>query len=184
MPVTELEIDGVRVVARRLHLHDLDALVAYWHDSPLEYLASLGVDTRKLGSREQTRARVARGLGHDRKAVTFVAEIEGEIVAYTNVRVIEPDRACAHFHTLRRDSVVRRAAYAFFADVMRAAGEQLHVSHVRFETSVANRGINGFLQSFGLQPRRVRLAHPDGLARAGDFNVYELTVGGGAGDTA
>jgi hypothetical protein len=184
MPVTELEIDGVRVVARRLRLEDLDALVAYWHDSLPEYLASLGVDTRKLGSREETRARVATGLGHDRGAVAFVAEIEGEIVAYTNVRVIEPDLACAHFHTLRRDSVVRRAAYAFFADVMRAAVEQLHVSQVRFETSVANRGINGFLQSFGLQPRRVRLEHPDGLALAGDFNVYELMLGGRQGGAA
>jgi hypothetical protein len=179
MAAIETTIDGVRVTARPLRSDDLDALVAYWQDSPQSYLASLGVDPAKIGTREQTRARFASALEPGAQASIVVAEIDGELVAYTSMRVTAPGAAVAHFHTLRRDPLVRRAVYDLFPRVTAAIAAQLGVARLRFEPSIANRGINGYLQSFGLRPRRERLDQPDGLARAGEFNVYELVLGDG-----
>jgi RimJ/RimL family protein N-acetyltransferase len=169
-------VNGHDVVARELRESDLDALVAYWHESPPDYLASLGVDLAKLGSPEQTRARLAGSLDGDgrRTAITVVAEVGGQVVAYTNMRAIDDQTACAHLHTLVRDETVTALVYELFGPVIAAVLEALEVSHLRFETSVENRGINKYLESFGLQPKVVQLENPDGLARPGQFKVYEF----------
>jgi hypothetical protein len=175
-----IDIDHTRVTARELRREDLGALVAYWHDSKPEYLAALGVDLAKLGTPEETYARFAAGLqrGETSRALTVVAELEGEVVAYANLRVVAPDTACAHLHTLRREASVRGAVYEFFPLVSVAVLDDLGVSRLRFEASVGNRGINRYLQSFGLQPTRAYLEQPDGLARAGEFNIYEIDIAG------
>jgi RimJ/RimL family protein N-acetyltransferase len=172
----EIELDGRRAVARPLREDDLDALVAYWHESPLEYLASLGVDPRKLGSPAETRERLRAGLAPDAGTLCVVAEIDGELIAYSNVVVREEKTAYAHLHTLRDDPWDRRAVYALFPQVTAAALESLGATRLRFETSVGNHGINRYLQSFGLQPQRLLLSEPDGMARPGEFNVYELRI--------
>jgi hypothetical protein len=155
---------------------DLDALVAYWHESSIDYLESLGVDPTKLGSPAATRARLSAGMDDDSKALTVVAEMESELVAYSNMVVRGRDTACCHLHTLRDDAMVRNVVYQFFPQVSEAVVGHLGVSRLRFEASVGNLGINRYLQSFGLESRRVYLEKPDGLAQPGDFNVYELEM--------
>jgi hypothetical protein len=158
----------------------LGTLVDYWHDSEPGYLAALGVDLAKLGTPEETYARFAAGLRHGktRSALTVVADLEGEIVAYANLRVVAPDTACAHLHTLRQEASIRKAVYRFYPLVSVAVLDDLKVSRLRFEASVGNRGINRYLQSFGLQPTRTYLEQPDGLARVGEFNIYEIDFAG------
>jgi hypothetical protein len=174
-----VDIDHLHVTARELRREDLEVLVAYWHDSKPDYLSSLGVDLAKLGTPDETYARLAAGLKRDqgRRAITVVAEVEGEVVAYANLLVVAPDTACAHLHTLRQEASVKSAVYRFFPLVSVAVLKDLGVSRLRFEASVGNRGINRYLQSFGLQPTKVYLEQPDGLARAGEFNIYEINVG-------
>jgi RimJ/RimL family protein N-acetyltransferase len=170
----EAEVDGKRVAARPLREEDLDLLVAYWHDSPIEYLASLGVDPRKLGSPAETRERLGASLEQGSGALCVVAEMEGEVVAYSNLVVREEGTAYGHLHTLRDDPAVRRAVYELFPRVTAVALERLGVTRLRFEASVGNEGINRYLRSFGLEPRRVSIEEPDGMARPGEFNVYDL----------
>lgn len=172
----EAEVDGRRVVARELRPDDLETLVAYWHGSPVEYLQSLGVDPAKLGTPEDTRARLGASLEPGASVLTVVAEMEGELIAYSNLSRYGADSACAHLHTLRDDPAVRQSVYELFSRVAVAALVALGVSRLRFEASVGNRGINRYLQSFGLEPRRVHLDTPHGMARPGEFNVYELTL--------
>jgi RimJ/RimL family protein N-acetyltransferase len=171
----EAEVLGRRVTARPLREEDLDTLVAYWHESPIEYLQSLGVDPRKLGSPAETRERLGAGLEGSSGALCVVAEMEGEVVAYSNLVVGEEDTAYGHLHTLRDDPVVRRAVYELFPRVTAMALERLEVTRLRFEASTDNLGINRYLQSFGLKPRRLLIEEPDGMARPGEFNVYELS---------
>jgi len=172
----EAEVDGKRILARPLRPQDLDTLVAYWHESPIEYLAALGVDPAKLGSPADTKARLGAGLQEGSSVLTIVAEMDGEVVAYSNLVVCRVGEACGHLHTLRDDAVVRQGVYLLFPQVTAVALERLGVSRLRFEASVNNLGINRYLQSFGLKPRRLHLKNPDGLARPGEFNVYELSI--------
>jgi RimJ/RimL family protein N-acetyltransferase len=172
----EAEVDGKRVSARPLQNEDLDVLVSYWHETPIEYLKSLGVDAGKLGSPAETRARLRASLDGASDRLCVVAEMEGELVAYSNLAVREEGTAYGHLHTLRDDAVVRRAVYHLFPQVTAMAFEYLGVTRLRFEASVDNLGINRYLQSFGLKPRRLLLEEPDGMARPGEFHVYELSL--------
>jgi hypothetical protein len=97
-----VEVNGSRVLAHEAREGDLDALVAYWHGSEPGYLESLGVDMGKLGTPEETYERLASRLksGEDRRSLIVVAEMDGELVAYSNLRQIDPDTACGHLHTL------------------------------------------------------------------------------------
>lgn len=90
-------------------------------------------------------------------------------MAYSNLVVCGEGEACGHLHTLRDDAVVRHCVYELFPQVTAAALMRLGVSRLRFEASVNNLGINRYLQSFGLKPRRLHLKNPDGLARPGEF---------------
>jgi RimJ/RimL family protein N-acetyltransferase len=173
-----VEVNGARVLAREAREEDMDALVAYWHGSEPSYLESLGVDLSKLGTPEETYERLAAGLegGEERRALIVVAERDGELVAYSNLRLLDAETACGHLHTLVSDPLVRKAVYGLFPQVIAAAAEELGISRLRFETSVSNRGINRYLQSFGLEPQTKYLEQPDGMARPGEFNVYEISL--------
>lgn len=101
------------------------------------------------------------------------------MAAYSTMTVREPDTAYGHLHTLGDEPTVRHAVYELFPQVTAIALELLGVARLRFETSVDNRGINRYLRSFGLVPQRLLLEEPDGMARPGEFNVYELSLAGG-----
>jgi hypothetical protein len=81
----EAEVGGRRVAGRPLGEEGLDALLAYWHESPIEYLKSLSVDPRKQGPPAETRKRPGASLEADSGALCVVTKMEGELVAYSNV---------------------------------------------------------------------------------------------------
>jgi hypothetical protein len=77
------------IVVRDVAEADLDALVAYWHGGGAD-LEFLGIDLDRLGTPEDTRARFRASIRSGavgQKAVAFVAEVGGRVVAYTNVNL-------------------------------------------------------------------------------------------------
>lgn len=165
------------VCIRDIEDRDVGALVAYWHQSPHCFLSSLGVDLSKLRTPEETRVRflasVARGdLPRDR--VTFVVESERELIAYTNLNIRSGDEAYAHFHVLRDSLWTRAASYVLFPSAINVFFEATQLNKILFQTSPENRNINRMLESFGVRCRRMHLEAPDGMARPGEFNVYEI----------
>jgi RimJ/RimL family protein N-acetyltransferase len=166
-----------QVVIRDVEERDLDTLVSYWHDNDLAYLKSLGVDVSKLAAREVTRSRFLSSLPdapRPRERATFVVTADDELVAYTNLNFKSLDEAYVHVHTLARNSLAKALAYALFPQMVTIFFASYPITRLLMQTSPENQNINRLLTRFGLTPERVYIEKPDGMARPGEFNVYEI----------
>jgi RimJ/RimL family protein N-acetyltransferase len=175
----QVRVRDLVLTVRDLQAGDVPTIVDYWHESDPGYLASLGVDIAKLASREATGALFSSSLaatpGRPGTRATLVGVTSDGIVAYTNLNFRTEREAVAHVHTLLRDVRTRAAVMMVFPQVVRLYFELFpELDRVVFETSPENRAINRVLQGIGLRPRRMHLERPDGMARVGEFNVYEL----------
>lgn len=168
---------GHQVVLRDIEESDVETLVSYWHETDPAYLASIGVDLTKLASRDVTRTRFLSSLPRaqqPRERATFVVTCDGHLVAYSNLNFKSMDEVYAHVHTVVRSSLAKALVYAYFPEMIKIFFNCFPIPRITMQTSPANQNINRFLAKFGLAPQRVHLAMPDGMARPGDFNVYEI----------
>jgi histidinol-phosphate aminotransferase len=177
MPLYVAQLGKMEVVLRGIQESDVPRLVGYWHETELDYLRSLGVDLRKLGPREETERRFRASLqppALDGGRVTLVAESHWEVLAYSNLNIRSAKRAVAHFHVLKPGLYSKAAAYLLFPHVIEAFFASFPGPTITMETAPENKAIHRLLQSFGLVPQRCFLEQPDGMARSGEFDVYEI----------
>lgn len=168
---------GHQVVLRDIEESDVDVLVSYWHDTDPAYLASLGVDLTKLASRDVTRSRFLSsrpGAQQPPERATFVVTCDARLVAYTNLNFKSMDEVYVHVHTVVRSSLAKALVYVYFPEMIKIFFNRFPITQLTMQTSPENQNINRFLAKFGLAPQRVYLTTPDGMARPGDFNVYEI----------
>jgi RimJ/RimL family protein N-acetyltransferase len=169
---------GREVLIRDLEERDVDRLAAYWHENSPALLQSLGVDLSKLKRPEDTRQRFLSSIhktGAARERVCFVVESRNSLIAYTNLNIRSMEEAYGHFHVLQPSLWARAVSYVLFPTAVQIFFEVLPLRRVMFQTSPENRNINRMLRNFGLEPLRVHLDAPDGMARRGEFNVYTIT---------
>jgi hypothetical protein len=168
---------GLELTVRDLEERDVGTIVDYWHQSTPEYLKSIGVDVRKLTSPEETRARILSSLAGppaQRARAYFVVTGGGGMVGYTNLHLPTPHEGYAHVHVLQPGVRMKAVARFLFPAILRLFFASFPIRKVIFQTSPENGNVNRMLARSGLRPARVELAHPDGMARPGQFNVYEV----------
>src|SRR5215208_6894818 len=168
---------GHDVIIRDIEESDLEILLSYWHDTDPAYLASIGVNLEKLVTKEVTRSRFLAsipGAQEPRERATFVVTSDGQLVAYTNLNFKSMDEVYVHLHTLVRSPLAKALTYHLFPEMIRILFNCFPITHLTMQTSPENININRFLGKFGLVPSRVYLETPDGMARPGEFNVYEI----------
>ena len=174
------EFRGKEVFIRDLEQRDVEILVRYWHESPVPFLQSLGVDLAKLRSPAETRQRLLNSILNDgdgsRSRVYYIVEAGNQVIAYTNLNLgsVESGEGCAHFHVLTPNLWAKAVCYVLFPEGMRIFFKTVPVDRIVFQISPQNRNIARMLDRFNLQSRLVRLEVPDGMARPGLFNVYEI----------
>jgi RimJ/RimL family protein N-acetyltransferase len=169
-----IRFGDMEVVLRDLEEGDVDTIVSYWYDNTHDYLRSIGVDVRKLTSREEMgrRMRATIGVAQPERAYFVVAE-GAKLLAYTNLNFRGPEVAYAHVHVLDQSLRGQGLASQFFGRAFQVFFERFpSLKKVVLETSPENRAVNGLLRKFGLTPVETELEVPDGMARPGKFNVY------------
>jgi len=167
----------MEIVIRDLEESDVPALVEYWHGSTPDYLYSIGVDLSKLTTREETRQRLLASLeaaGKRSRITLVVAAAGGKPLAYSNANLGADGVGYVHAHVL--DPALRRLGFAStaFLGVLSTFCTHFGIEKLVFQTSPENEAINRLVQRFGFVPRQVHLEQPDGMARPGLFNVYEV----------
>jgi RimJ/RimL family protein N-acetyltransferase len=162
------------LVVRDVAETDLDALVGYWHGGVAD-LEFLGIDLERLGTVDDTRARFRASIrsgAADQKAVAFVAALAARVIAYTNVNFRGRD-GYAHVHFIDPEARNRGIASFLVPFILKMFFVYLPIDRLVFEARTRNTRINRVVTKFGLQPATTAfLERPDGLARAGEFNVY------------
>jgi RimJ/RimL family protein N-acetyltransferase len=170
------EVFGKKLVLRDLIEDDVDTIVGYWHDGDATFLNSLGADVSKLGSRDGTRERLLTSLqeASQPSKAYFLVVSETERLAYTNLNFRSGTEACAHFHVLKHTARVRAIMYVLFPEVIKTFFSRFRLERIEMQTLPENKNIDRLLRRFGLASRRAFLDNPDGFARRGELNIWEL----------
>ena len=162
------------IVVRDVTEADLDALVAYWHGGVAD-LEFLGIDLERLGTPEDTRSRFRASIrsgAEGQKAVAFVASVTARVVAYTNVNFRGRD-GYVHVHFIDPEARNQGIASFLVPFILKMFFVHLPIDRLVLEARTRNARINRVVSKLGFRPAETRfLERPDGLAGAGEFNVY------------
>ncbi|MDQ3935488.1 MAG: GNAT family N-acetyltransferase [Actinomycetota bacterium] len=177
MEYLRTELGDAEVVLRDLREEDIEAFVAYWHESPPEHLDFLGVDREKLGTPDDTRERFRRSIRDSdpsQERVVFVVALDGRPVAYINLHLLGPEENYIHGHVVDAELRNRGIASLMSLRVLEVVFREFPIETLTLQTRATNARVNHVLEKLGLELEPRRLADPDGLPTPGDFRVCEI----------
>lgn len=177
MKFFDFTLGSLQGSVRELAESDVAAIVTYWHESPPDYLESMGADANKLTARTQTEEKFRAALPsapEPRRHIAIAVELGSRLVAYTNAYLDDERRGHAHVHIL--DPEVRRTGLgsALFVRILTLYFDHYDLRALVFQTHPDSTGINRLLQGFGLKPKLIDDQNPSGMARPGLFNWYQI----------
>lgn len=177
MKFFDFTLGSLQGSVRELAQSDIAAIVSYWHESPADYLRSMGADPNKLTCRTKTEAKFSTalpGASSPRRHIAIAVELGARLVAYTNAYLDDERKGHAHVHILKPE--LRRAGLGavLFVRIATLYFEHYGLRALVFQTHPDSTGINRLLQGFGLQPKLIDDQNPSGMARPGLFNLYQL----------
>src|SRR5205807_2382149 len=111
----------------------------------------------------------------ERHSWTFIVASAGRILGYSNLLVKSEDESYAHAHILDKKLRNQGLASVLFIDMIKIFFTHCPIQKLTFQTSPENKRINALIQKFGLIPKKTYLSEPDGMARPGEFYIYEIT---------
>lgn len=154
---------------------DVEAVVAYWHG--VADLDFLGIDRARMGTREETHARIARTLRSgepDQKSVSFGILLNGELIGYTLLNRYAPDTNYSHWHIVRpelRAAGISSALYPHRIEMYFALYPLTRLIH---QTRTRNVGVNRMLDKFVPVAETRFVERPDGFAGPGEFHMRHV----------
>ncbi|MDY8135376.1 GNAT family protein [Aquimarina sp. 2201CG5-10] len=93
---------GLDINVREIELRDIDLIADYWLTSEPDFLISLGVDLKKLPSREGLTKMLTAQINaplSEKKSYALIWELEGKQIGHSNVNAIEyGKKATMHLH--------------------------------------------------------------------------------------
>jgi RimJ/RimL family protein N-acetyltransferase len=175
-------INGAELILRDMVEDDIDEIARYWLTRTDEDLRVLGVERSVLGTEADLRKRFmkltcgAPPSAEDRRG--FVYSIDGEMIGYSNIKVVGGGVAYHHNHIIRQDARGRGLASLIFVRLVRTTMHKLGVNKLIMQARPGNPAVNKLLQhTVKLTPVRQYIAEPDGgIASPGEFNCYELDL--------
>ncbi|WP_394827826.1 GNAT family N-acetyltransferase [Pendulispora albinea] len=143
------------IEAADLEPPDIDSILAYWYDSPVDYLRSIGVAPEKLPSKRKMREMLALKLGQPHVPPTIlVVAAKGERVGVHELTHIEPGvSAVMHAHIWKAEHRGRGIGAVSYVKAMERFFDAHGFSRILFETPTANAGANRIKQILGIAPR-------------------------------
>jgi len=172
-----IRFDETEFILRDVEERDVPAIVSYWHDSPPEYLRSIGLDVGRLPSREEMakRLRAMATSGGLARRATLVCESGGRPVGVGTLRTgMEKKQGYAHTHILDDALRGRGLGHLLLVPVFGAWFRSFPVDEIIAQVVPENARVNRALQKSGLVPTKVELENPGGMMRPGAFNVYTI----------
>ena len=174
-----VQVSDRTIELRDIQEEDVAPIVRYWHDSDHRYLESLGVDINKLRTREETAALFKKSLRATRAPfdrATLVFSDNEKAIGYTNLNYRDEGVAYAHVHILYPEYLGLGFMSELFQPAVRVFFTEFPTRELRFETSTTNARINRYLEKVGMVVSKTEyVENPDGMARAGLFNLYVVT---------
>src|SRR5580698_11563041 len=86
---------------RAFTTEDVDAIVEYWFTSGDDFLDFMGIDRKRLGTKEDTRQRLLKAIwtgDANQKTVALAITLDSELTGYTLLNRYTPSTNYGHWH--------------------------------------------------------------------------------------
>jgi hypothetical protein len=159
---------------RDLTQGDIDHVVAYWYESGDQHLDYLGIDRKLLGTEEDTRRRMVRGIrtgDPTQQNLAFAITVDGAFAGYTLLNRYTPDLNYSHWHIT--DSRLRGSGVstALYPHRIKLYFDLSPLQRLIHQTRTRNVGVNRMLDRYVPVAETRYIEHPDGVALPGEFHL-------------
>jgi hypothetical protein len=159
---------------RDLSEEDIDSVVRYWFTSSDEFLDFMGVDRRRLGTKEETRQRFLGAIRtgeREQKAFALAITLNGILVGYTLLNRYAPETNYSHWHILVPELRGCGVSSALYPHRIKAYFDLAPIERLIHQTRTRNTAVNRMLDKFVPIGETCYVEQPDGVALPGEFHL-------------
>jgi len=153
---------------------DLPAITDYWVLSPEEYLTFMGVDRKRLGSREDIHRRFLSAIRTgdvNQSNISLAITLDERLVGYTLLNRYSEEVNYSHWHIMVSDLRAKGLSTALYPYRIKSYFEVAPISQLIHQTRTRNIGVNRMLDKFVPVSETKYIETPDGVANPGEFNL-------------
>ena len=157
---------------RELATEDLPAIVEYWFSSSDEFLAGMGADRRRLGSREEIHQRFAKAIragDADRPNIGLGITLDEQLAGYTLLNRYSDEVNYSHWHIIVPELRAKGLSTALYPHRIKTYFELAPIGRLIHQTRTTNVGVNRMLDRFVPVAETKYIEKPDGIAAPGEF---------------
>jgi RimJ/RimL family protein N-acetyltransferase len=167
------------LTVRDIQEKDVDFIADYWENNSLEFLQGMGVDPKKLPSREERHAQVVSEINtpfRNRKTWWLIWELNNLPVAYSTLAEIEYGKeAEIHFQICNAEARGKGFGSYLFLNSANLFFEKFQLMKIIGQPISTNYPINRLFQKMGVNISKTYRTTPSPITGEEEVNRYELT---------
>jgi hypothetical protein len=179
MPViASTKITSGIAALRDLAPDDLPAIAAYWLLSPDDYLADMGVDRQRLGSKDDIHKKFSNAIrtGDPTQSILALAiTLDERLAGYTLLNRYSDLVNYSHWHIIAPNLRAKGLSTALYPHRIKAYFDLAPIAQLIHQTRTRNIGVNRMLDKFIPIAETKFVEKPDGVASPGDFHLRYVT---------
>lgn len=159
---------------RDLGPEDIENVVAYWYQSGDQHLDALGIDRTLLGTAEDTRVRMLRGVrtgDPNQENLAFAITLEGTFAGYTLLSRYTPQLNYSHWHITDPRLRGSGLSSALYPHRIKLYFDSVPIERLIHQTRTRNLGVNRMLDRYLPVAETRYVERPDGVALPGEFHL-------------
>ncbi|HBZ72791.1 MAG TPA: hypothetical protein DEP35_24900 [Deltaproteobacteria bacterium] len=159
---------------RDLGPEDVEDIVAYWYTSGDQHLDSLGIDRTRLGTPEDTRQRILRGVrtgAPDQQSLALAITVDGAFAGYTLLNRYTLEINYSHWHITDPRLRASGLSTALYPHRIKAYFDLTPMERLIHQTRTRNIGVNRMLDRYVPVAETRYIEDPDGVALPGEFHL-------------
>jgi RimJ/RimL family protein N-acetyltransferase len=170
---------GMRLVVREIVENDIEQIANYWLTSKPEFLTSMGVDLKKLPSREMLFTSLTGQINSDyrfKDSYALIWEIDGKSVGHSNVnKIIFGNEAYMHLHLWHNEFRRKGIGSELLKKSLQFYFENLQLQTLYSEPYAINQAPNKTLEKIGFKFEKRYTTIPGSINFEQEVNRWALT---------
>ncbi len=169
----------MNISVREIQIKDVDLIVAYWLESDLDHLTSMGVDLNKLPTRKQLSTLLTEQIKTslvDKQSYALIWVLNGKPVGHSNVNGIHfAKKATMHLHLWNSTTRKQGMRTEFVKQSLPFYFDNLKLEKLICEPYALNLAPNKTLKRIGFEFIKTHKTIPGSLNFEQNVNRWELT---------
>lgn len=163
-----------KAALRDFSAEDVDAVVQYWLTGSDDFLDFMGVDRKRLGTRDDISRRFLSAIrtgDPNQETAAFAITLNGGLVGYTLLNRYTPERNYSHWHITVAHLRASGISTALYPHRIKTYFDLFPLERLIHQTRTRNAAVNRMLDKYVPVAETSHVEQPDGVALPGDFHL-------------